>query len=1187
MSILKAILRFLFSRRLWVFIGVVLVCWLIWQYGSLVEFGGRAPLESDMSRGIAIAVIAVLYLFGLLLAQLRAARRNQMFVAELARPAPEVAAKPGESNVAEINTKFQSILTEMKRSKLGNRKFLRDMPWYLMIGPPGTGKTTALRQSGLNFPIDLSDDIKGVGGTRNCDWFFTEDAVLVDTAGRYVQQASDPEADAAEWVGFLEMLKKHRGKRALNGVIVALSLRELLGPEAELRVHGREIRKRLAELREKLEIQLPVYLMITKTDLIPGFEPFFADLSTREREQVWGATLAPDARVDGVLIEREARALTGAAEARLTGRMAEDATLSRRAEVFRFPAQMERIEGPLKTLIDAVFGESRYEESPWLRGFYLTSATQEGSPIDRLLGDIAGAFGLSPEPPQRRQHGETRSYFLHDLLAGVIFPEAGLGQFDAAAEERRRWIWRGSAAGAALVTTLAVLAFLFSYLRYSGAIDDQARLTADLNGKLTLVAAKQAPADPSALDLNDALEAVSEVSIAATEVQPGVLTLAGPSAQPELARAQKIAYDRTLKNILEPRMVALLEATMWKNIREPVFLLGALKTYNMMTGLADYEPDYIADWWQNALPGAAPIGAVFPNEAALDHQLAAIERARDDAAADRIQPDKKLVAAALESICTIPLSVRAYDALLNDPAVADPALPEWLPAEKAGPNGQRVLTRLSGSNLRSGIPGAFTYAGFHGTVWGLIPTVAERQLQDRAVFAGGCPESANISQVELENDIRKLYVDDYIDHWETFLQDIRIAPIGDLQVAAANLKDLASPESTLKRLVTAVVEETDLTRVEEEGDSAAGDAAAKGALKVVKKAAGKAGKLVGAAAKAAGGAGGEEGPPPGDEIARHFADIKSVVQEVEGNPPKIGDLELAFGGLAAEFQQVMITADPQATLTERGGLPTLLGSLSAVAATLPKPIDAWVLGFAQDTIGVTRDAVLAELNARWKKDVLPYCQQATQKRYPFDPESPNDVRSDDFQKLFGPGGLFDTFSNEQLKQHIDTTVTPWAWRADYGLDPATLAPFELADRIKRGLFSGATGPSMGFVLEPVEMTPETERAVLDLDGQQLVYSHGAVKAAEMRWPGPNGANQVTLSLIPLDGSGEALTSETGTWAWLRLLRKGTLSKTDLPDVFNLRFSLGGQSIALKMTALSVTNPYDMTMFKGFSCPEKF
>ena len=203
-----------------------------------------------------------------------------MFVAEIAAPAVEKPLSPGEESVAAVGAKFQEVMAELKRRKLGGRKFLREMPWYVIVGPPATGKTTALRQSGLNFPIDLTDDLQGVGGTRNCDWFFSENAVLIDTAGRYVQQESQPDVDAAEWLGFLDLLKKHRGRRALNGVIVALSIDALSEGDEAIRAHGRKIRRRLAELNERLEIRLPVYLMLTKADLIKGFEAFFGGLST-------------------------------------------------------------------------------------------------------------------------------------------------------------------------------------------------------------------------------------------------------------------------------------------------------------------------------------------------------------------------------------------------------------------------------------------------------------------------------------------------------------------------------------------------------------------------------------------------------------------------------------------------------------------------------------------------------------------------------------------------------------------------------------------------------------------------------------------------------------------------------------------------------------------------------------------
>lgn len=292
MRALRLLLAALTSRTLWTFLGLALLCGLVWQFGALVSVGETVPLASDLARGLVVGCIAVGWLLSLLAAQLRAARRNQLFVTELAAPAP-AAPDPGAAAVAEVGARFRQVMAEMKRSRVGGRRFLRDMPWYLLIGPPGTGKTTALRQSGLHFPIDPGDDLQGVGGTRNCDWFFTEQAVLVDTAGRYVQQQSDPEADAAEWSGFLDLLKRHRGRRALNGVIVALSMTELLGPEPALRAHGREIRKRLSELGQRLQIRLPVYLMVTKADLVPGFETFFAPLPARGASRSGGRRSRP------------------------------------------------------------------------------------------------------------------------------------------------------------------------------------------------------------------------------------------------------------------------------------------------------------------------------------------------------------------------------------------------------------------------------------------------------------------------------------------------------------------------------------------------------------------------------------------------------------------------------------------------------------------------------------------------------------------------------------------------------------------------------------------------------------------------------------------------------------------------------------------------------------------------------
>ncbi len=1179
MAVLKKILGFLFSRFLWTVIGLTILCVLIWFYGPLLSFGDAQPLASDLTRIVVIGVIIIVWLVSMLVRQMRSARANRAFVSELAAPAPETAARPGDENLAEVQAKFQNILGQMKRSKLGGRKFLRDMPWYVFIGPPGTGKTTALRQSGLHFPIDLSDDLKGIGGTRNCDWFFTEDAVLIDTAGRYVQQQSDPDADAAEWKGFIDLLVRHRGRRALNGVILALSVQELAGDDISIREHGREIRKRLAELREQTGMRLPVYLMITKADLIPGFDAFFGNLNAREREQVWGATLGTADRVDGLTIEREMRTLQESLEHRAPRRIAQDMPLAQRAEVFRFPSQFDQLTGPLKVLIDAAFGESRYEESPWLRGFYFTSATQEGSPIDRMVAGIASSLGLNAPRPERRSHGSMRSFFLRDMLTALIFPEAGLGRFDPRAEERRRWIWRGTLAGASLAAVVLATLFLFSFLRYNGALGEQERQLTSLSARLANVAARQAPTDP--LDLNLALDAANETLNADTEVATGPLTLLGPSAEAELSQVHRIAYDNTLRNILEPRMVALLEATMWRHSRDPEFLLGALKSYQMLTGQAPYDAAFLGVWWQTVLPEYAPIDP-FPTDQSVDHQLAALSRMAGEET--KIAPDPTLVSTALESICTIPLAVRAYRNLRSDPAVA--SLTDWVPAEKTGPNGARVLTRLSEKTLRVGLPGAFTYDGFHGTVLPLVPEMAAQATLDRAVFAGGCSESAEASVDTLEGDILKLYYDDFIAQWDGFLRDVRLTPIGDLAQARQNLKDLASADSALKRLLDSVVAETHLARPVEAGGGV-DPALEKGALKAVAKL-GKLGKLIKKGSKLAKASGEDAAPPPpGLPVSDHFAPIRATVQEVEGQPPLLDDAVAALTALANELQTVAASPDPQSALLARGGLPQLTGAIANEAAGLPDPIDDWIAGIAGDTISVTREAVIAQLNARWRADVLPFCVSATAGRYPFDQSSAIDVNTLDFARLFGSGGLIDGFINDHLQPYIDNTVRPWQWRADFGLDAALLQPFENARAMRDALFPGGAGPVLAFSLEPRDLSPNASRVTLNVDGQVLTYFNAAARPVPMTWPGPDGTNMITLSFAPVNGTAELVTSETGSWAILRLIRKGSLTKTALPEVFSLSLAAGGYSARFDLRANSVENPFDLSMFSGFSCPRGF
>ncbi|ESW90504.1 type VI secretion protein VasK [Mesorhizobium sp. LSJC285A00] len=1176
MFILRFLWAVLTSRFLWTLIGLALLSLIIWVFGPIVRVGDYVPMASETVRIVIIALLVIFWLIWLIVAQRRAIRVNRMFVAEISAPVEEKRLSPGEENVAAVGAKFQDVMVELKRRKLGGRKFLREMPWYVIVGPPATGKTTALRQSGLNFPIDLTDDLQGIGGTRNCDWFFSENAVMIDTAGRYVQQESQPDVDAAEWLGFLDLLKKHRGRRALNGVIVALGIDALSEGDEAVKAHGRKIRRRLAELEERLEIRLPVYLMLTKADLIRGFEAFFGGLSTAAREQVWGTTFPLDARVDAKTIAGEITTLSRELEKRLVPRLEDEDKLAERAEIFRFPAQLQSLSEPIQVLVEAMFGESRYEEAAWLRGLYLTSATQEGAPIDRLTAALASSFGLPARRTMPTQRFEKRSFFLKNLLTEVIFKEAGLGTFDPLAQRRRSWIWRGAAAASAAAAILAGGLFTWSYYDNRNAIAAQAGQFEALQAPLTSTAATPASVLQPAMDV--ALTAMDEVVNARTAPPAKAQDLLGPSASAEMMRAQTDTYGHALRNVLEPRMVALLEATMWRQIRDPDFMLGALKTYRMMTGLSQMDPDFVENWWVNDLPEFAP-AAPFPTADAEEHQLAAIRRmAVDDS---YIAPDQALVAEALKTVCTISLPARAYKQLLADPAVA--GLKEWIPANFAGPNGAKVFSRRSDKTLRVGISGAFTYDGFHDAILDRVEDVAAQAALDRAVFAGGCSENSETSVSALSEDILKLYYDDYIAQWDSFLRDMRLAPLSDLNIASENLKDLSSADSALKRLLTAVVQEVDLTRSD---DAPARDdkAAAKGGSKLLGKL-GKLGKIVKTGAKLLPRAGSaSEVDLTGTLVAEHFKPLKSTIAEVDGQPPALDAAVVALTALSNVLQTVTANPDPQDAIKKQGGLAELTGAVARQAQILPDPVNTWLSGIAGDTSGLTQKAVASELNAIWRADILPFCQAALNDRYPFSPDSAVDVNVRDFARLFGPAGMIDGFINDHLISYVDTSAQPWKWRADFGLDPSALAAFEQARRIRDDLFPGGQGPVMAFTLEPTDLSPNVTRVTLNLDGQNLVYFNNATRPQPMTWPGKDGTGVISLAFQPIDGSPEIMLNETGSWAWLRMLRGGRFTGTSLSDVYSLRLGTKGMYADFKLKAASVENPYNLQMFKKFSCP---
>ena len=215
-------------------IGVILLSILVWFGGPYLGIGTLHPLESVVARLVAILLIIVVWAAWLQIMQLRARSKTKHLSADMAGQA----ASPGTSDQdlrgsaerTQLQMRFQEAIDTLRKGRRGGGN-LYTLPWYVVIGPPGSGKSTLLQNSGLHFPLSDrfgKDALRGIGGTRNCDWWFTDEAVFLDTAGRYTTQDSDQMADASAWVDFLRLLRRYRKRRPINGVIIALSMSDLL-----------------------------------------------------------------------------------------------------------------------------------------------------------------------------------------------------------------------------------------------------------------------------------------------------------------------------------------------------------------------------------------------------------------------------------------------------------------------------------------------------------------------------------------------------------------------------------------------------------------------------------------------------------------------------------------------------------------------------------------------------------------------------------------------------------------------------------------------------------------------------------------------------------------------------------------------------------------------------------------------
>jgi len=1138
--------------------GVLAAAALVWFVGPLVAVAGVVPLAGEPARWAAIAGLIAIALADAAWRQLRSAGRNRRLMEGLlARGDDAAGATPGAKEVALLGRRFEKAVGMLRRSRIGTTKrpwwlaalagrpYVYQLPWYIIIGAPGAGKTTALVNSGLEFPLaDAVGQkvIKGIGGTRNCDWWFASNAVLIDTAGRYTTHDSDRAADRAAWLGFLGLLAKYRPRRPINGVLLTLSVSDLLSASPEQRIaHAGQLRERIEELHEKLGIAFPVYVLVTKTDLLAGFMEFFADFDKDERAQVWGVTFPyePQGSADGPLVRMASdfAALEKRLHECMMDRLHGERDRERRAALYGFPQQWHVLRQTLFDFLQTMIGSMRTELRPNVRGVYFTSATQEGTPMDRALGELARALGLTSRiVPPARPSGKT--FFVTRLVHDVVLAEAGLAGTNLR-WRRQRTLLQWGLVGVTACTVAA--AATFAWRAYADNRDWLAAAGTRLPVLAQHVAAGEAagPEDPVAL--LPTLDLLA--NFGASPETPARVVRAGFDMGLDhsgmLVAATRDAYQRALREAFLPRIAVRLEARLRGAERDHVELVyETLKAYLMLFGGRNFDANalraYLHADWDATLPRTVRPEQREALRRHLDRLLATGEVGAPSHA------DQKLVTKARAVVASVPPAQRAYQRL-KQLDVGPEAAPFTVESGGGAP-AKRVFVLASGKPLTTGVPALYSRAVMRQSLRERTLDVLRQFAREEPwVMATTTPTIADpAAQKALADDVQKLYLADYAARWSEFVDDLQLAPTANLAATAEQAALLARPDSPLAALLRAVVREVAVTA-------------------------------------------------PGEAPVREGADpvqakFDALGRFMVGQPAPFDDVQGLIGKLSAHLAAV----DDAARRKTLPPASDVTRELQAAAQHAPQPL-ASMLGQLAATSGAQVFATLREpLAAQLAGELGPACTRAVNGRYPLVRSASEEMSREDFARTFGAGGLVDGFFQSQLAPYVDTTARPWAWRkaegSGRGETSESLQQFQRAHQIRESFF-GDGGKRLGMKLEfrLVELDPGVSELVLDIDGQPMRFKPGLRDPQTVQWPGPADGGRVQVQLAPSSGSGYVF---KGPWALFRLLDRVRIEPGGAPNRVLLLMDVEGRKARFEVRSTAPTNPMLREELEQFQCPRR-
>ena len=814
-----------------------------------------------------------------------------------------------------------------------------------------------------------------------------------------------------------------------------------------------------------------------------------------------------------------------------------------------------------------------------VRGTFFTSVLQEGVPEDAFVSAAAANYQIAEPIQPAQRSGQSANLFTRELFPKIIYPEAGL-----ASDNRRVIQSRQRRLAVAAVVAICAGAGLTAgwqhfFIRNAEAA---AAVEARVQGFIENWQPVGFEPDNTGRNLLGPLDELREATLAFGDHRRNwpLLSDMGLYRGHEVGPEVEESYLDMLAYQYLPALMFGVMAEMGQAPDDSNERLEHLRVLRMLYDASGRRTDivtrYMQNYWQQAFPGQSDLQQRLMGH--LDYAMAHTDLARltqegDAVAVMTLAPFRSSVQWAQHELGRVATPDRVYRDLEIE-AEQEFRTPLEL-ARAAGPAFSTVFSRVdgygepvvsdgSGEEDPLTIPALLTREGLEKWFLRKSGSVTELALVDAWVLGRrDNVEFSKADEARLLASLQTLYAEHYAEAWRTALSRIDIQRFEDLNHGVRILESLTSGHEPLASLLGQVRHNTRLVPSAEVESAAARELL-------------------------------EQSPHFRmlQDIERQFAELNDLTRDNGDQPTGLEQIMLVVGELHEYMRNIQEAPDKgKAALAAARARMGLQGAdpiftLQRMADNQPEPLNRLLTRLATESWRVVLDQAVAQLEREWYREVYQPFQQNLARHYPFNPDSGRDVALQDFERFFAPGGVLDAFYQDNLKLFLEDHPEQVGDARRAGLvRGAVLTSLENADRIRRAYFTRGGSLDVEFALEPLNLSANKRRSVVNVDGQLVEFSHGPRQSIPLVWPNTlrdSVESRITLVPVQVNRSPRSL-SENGPWALFRLLDKADITGVSSSAV-DVRFRVDDGDMRYRLHAASNTNPFTQQLLAGYRIP---